>query len=238
VTDNNQPIDPATVQRCIEALKGSGRYDSQWKRQRYQRDVELIETWTYTTHPMDILKGLLPPPEKSEAEKLVDEWAEFWGIKRIEGREDYVRIAQFILDKQKAHLKELIAPSDMPVVEKPEPQYVYGPWIEWKGGQCPVPGDWMVQRVWKGVLQEPESASRVAWMFEGTEKYRVRFEVGKWYDWTGGPCPVQPDVKVEYAMRNGMPDYTSPRASTLDWHHPTRYITPGCDIIRFKVVAP
>jgi len=88
-----------------------------------------IDTWTFTEHPADILRSLLPPPEKSEAEKLVDEWQSCFDSKCT-----FVDLAQFILDKQN--------PVD------PEPTYVFGPWITWQGGEeCPVAGDWVVEIV-------------------------------------------------------------------------------------------
>jgi hypothetical protein len=40
--------------------------------------------------------------------------------------------------------------------------------------------------------------------------------LGNWIDWPGGPCPVSPNTKVEYRLRNGV--VSSMLASDLDWH--------------------
>jgi len=299
MTKNDQPIDPATVQRCIEALKGSGEYDRQWKRQLYQRGAgELVETWTYTTHPMDILKGLLPPPEKSEAEKLVDEWLE-----SSNPNDSYAGLAQFILDKQRsdnpaevlrdiatelaeehgytvdqwqtyplpdgpfklvdANGREIASgfssslkasPDDIRAINEAlrnvAPQYVYGPWRDWQGGECPVPADWHVETV----LRYEEKGSHdtsickaggyVNWEHVGPgvqgntydiTHYRVRFEAGRWYDWDGGECPVEPDVRVEVTLRNGEVTQAYHNPTGWRWHHVEMF--QSHDIIRFRIIG-
>lgn len=223
------PLDPATVQRCIEALKGTGRYDKQWKRELNQRDSELIESWTYTTHPIDILAGLLKP-EPTEAEKLVDAW--LCG-NMDEDDQDYVRLAQFILDKQK------------PVAQAEEVQYAYGPWIIHPDGNAPViPEGWKYQlrgcttgRVHNEILTGPDTAQ--TW---SATDYRIRFEVGKWYDWAGGPCPVDDAVTVEVIQRDEYQCSGPARDFTLaGWESGDcwkRTTIRDDHIVRFRVLAP
>lgn len=89
-------IDKATVERCIALLSGAGKYERQWKRLSDMDEPDLEETWTFTTHPMDLLTPLIAP-QPTEAEKLVNEWL---GGCWDESDTDYVRLAQFILDKR------------------------------------------------------------------------------------------------------------------------------------------
>jgi len=234
------PIDAATVQRCIEALKGSGEYRRDWKRRPYHPGPgELVETWTYTTHPMDILAALLHPPEKSEAEKLVAEWLDTSDV-----NDSYRELVQFILDKQKAHLKELIAPSDMPVVEKP--QYVFGPWVTPTDELTPnFPIGWLYQMRSSRTLE----VNSVLWKMGSRvcsidTDYRAVFEVGKWYNWNGGPCPVEPDTKVHIQTRDGYQDTDGEAASGFgptevgraDWWAYQNCRTDD-HIVRFKIIG-
>lgn len=291
---NTTPIDPATVQRCIELLKGTGRYDKQWKRLSDMDEPDIEETWTYTTHPMDLLAGLLPKPEPTEAEKLVDAWL---GGNMDDSDTDYVKLAQFILDRVNAQLtfpstegvtaterssftvdqwqantlpegpfrlvdengREIASgftsslkasPEDVKAVSdairnvmEPQPRYVFGPWVKWNGGDCPVPGDWMVETVCSDeVMGEHDAdvceASDWAWNHCDCcdiTHYRVRFTVGQWYDWAGGDCPVGKDVMVTYELRKYGFDETGPwSAKRLDWAHPTQW-GAATDIIKFKI---
>lgn len=102
------PLDPATVQRCIDALTGTGKYGYAFERISDFEPPVRVEQWTYTMHPMDVLRGLLEKDERrTEAEKLVDEWL---GGNMDEDAQDYVRLAQFILDKQAdARAAEMLA---------------------------------------------------------------------------------------------------------------------------------
>ena len=46
---------------------------------------------------------------------------------------------------------------------------IYGPWIEWHGGDCPVPFDTLVEAALRsGFLLGPRSAARYAWNHLGT----------------------------------------------------------------------
>lgn len=275
------PIDPATVQRCIQALRGTGQYDKEWKRLSDMDEPHLVESWTYTTHPMDILAALIKP-EPTEAEKLVDEWL---GGNMDEDDQDYVRLAQFILDKQAdARFAEMLAAptldtrsfdhtnedgdllrttvttgamksaeslGDILHSHNQEPQFVFGPWIEWQGGDCPVPGDWMVQVALDKNAGNQGLDASAACLFRWSHfphggnitQYRVRFEVGKWYDWNGGPCPVDGDVKVEFVQRDNFTSSWKARELALEgWERGDcwKWTTPSSDdnIVRFKVVAP
>lgn len=236
-----KPLDPETVQRCIDALKGTGRYDKQWRRTPYQRDAELVETWTYHQHPIDILAGLLKP-EPTEAEKLVDEWDGDPDVAANDPeRRNYLSLAQFILDRQaEARIAEMLA---APVSVAEQPQYVFGPWIKWHGGECPVPGDWMVQVRLDGRLCSGSvpTAGGMQWDHRASGNithYRVRFEVGKWYDWTGGPCPVGDDVRLEVGLRNGSANSTYINAKNWCWTHGFGFkAVTDYDIVRFRVLA-
>lgn len=245
------PLDPATVQRCIEALKGTGRYDKQWKRLSDMGDPDLIESWTYTTHPMDILADLLKP-KPTEAEKLVDEWKVEAGYSSSFGDfdiDDMLELTQFILDKQaqNATMNFATALHDQRVYEEPigATQFVYGPWIIHPDGNAPViPEGWKYQlrgcttgRVHNEILTGPDTAQ--TW---SATDYRIRFEVGKWYDWAGGPCPVDDAVTVEVIQRDEYQCSGPARDFTLaGWE------SGGCwkrttirddHIVRFRVLAP
>lgn len=239
-------IDTATVQRCIEALKGTGEYNRQWQWKNYgTAAMELLETWTYTTHPIDVLQALIKP-EKTEAEKLVDEWMAENGIARCDDKRDLINVAQFVLDSvnaEKVAVDFPAEPIDLGVGETPE--YIFGPWIEWKGGERPVPGDWEIQTVCprlRKTLDDPDETltSAGGWSERqwrdtvSISHYRVRFEVGKWYDWHGGECPLGPDTKVVMKLRDGR-DFGPYYVSAVTWQH--GYGSGGGDIIRFKVVG-
>lgn len=260
-------IDKATVEHCIALLRGAGEYQRQWKRQPYHADPEMLETWTFTTHPMDLLAPLIAP-EPTEAEKLVNEWL---GGCWDENDTDYVRLAQFILDKRNAERVAAtpVAPSTDDITQASadticsinaalgncEPQYVFGPWIEWQGGVCPVPGDWMVDIVCRYETVEDYTQTvacatrwRRGWGWDvGRHRsdithYRVRFEVGKWYDWAGGPCPVGPDVMVVVVTRDGWESAESWWAQGWsegchDWWKHEGY-RPEDNITRFKIISP
>lgn len=126
-----------------------------------------------------------------------------------------------------------------------EPQFVFGPWIEWQGGDCPVPGDWMVQVALDKNAGNQGLDASAACLFRWSHfphggnitQYRVRFEVGKWYDWTGGPCPVDGDAKVEVGLRTGETVNFYSDARSYRWTHGF-YGKPvdDHDITRFKVL--
>lgn len=242
------PLDPATVQRCIEALKGTGRYERQWERLSDMDDPDLIESWIYTTHPMDILAALLKP-EKSEAEKLVDEWDGSPETTPAHERRDYLSLAQFILDKQAQNptMNFATALHDQRVYEEPigVTQFVYGPWIIHPDGNPPViPEGWKYQlrgrttgRVHNQILTGPDTAQ--TW---SATDYRLRFEVGKWYDWTGGRCPVDDAVTVEVVQRDEYQCSAPARDFTLaGWESGDCWLwTTNRDdhIVQFMVIAP
>lgn len=245
-------IDKATVEHCIALLRGAGEYQRKWP--------EPLEVWTFTTHPIDLLAPLIAP-EPTEAEKLVNEWL---GGCADENDTDYVRLAQFILDKRNAERVAAtpVAPSTDDITQASadtirsinaalgncEPQYVFGPWIERQGGECPVPGDWMVQVALDKNAGNQGLDASAACLFRWSHfphggnitQYRVRFEVGKWYDWTGGPCPVEPDVKVVVVTRDGVEgEHRAQEWSEglYDWWKHEGH-DPDDNITRFKVTSP
>lgn len=272
--NNTTPIDTATVERCIELLRGTGEYGRSTKRISDFEEPHQVETWTFTTHPIDLLRSLIvpEPTEESEAEKLVSEWL---GGGTVDGDEDYVRLVQFILDKQKRDGEAMLAnamenlnaatlirssavtgtmkasPDDIKAINEalrycePKPQYVYGPWIEWHGGECPVPGDWIVEYKLRNGFQSPFlnpcKGVKLDWEHPtfrhlgdscDITHYRVRFELNRWYGWTGGPCPVGDDVLIAYHTSNGCAGGNA-RGSDLYWTHPSN----GADITRFKITS-
>lgn len=240
MTENSTtPIDTATVERCIKLLRGHGEYKRQWGRQPYRSDPELVETWTFTTHPMDLLRGLIVT--KTEAEKLVSEWREYRDPEDdygLFGRDDMNTLAQFILDKQQPATHPSVTAfreafdrtgTMVGTLAEPEPRYVFGPWIEWHGGECPVPGDWMVDVRFRdlGAYSQPIPAGKLHWGHYKNDlrditHYRVRFEVGKWYDWIGGPRPVGDDVQLGWQALNGWAGgNTTP--SDIHWDYITKF---------------
>ena len=56
----------------------------------------------------------------------------------------------------------------------------------------------------------------------------MSYEVGKWYGWTGGDCPVHPHTKVICKFDDGAENCEPEAAGTWIWW--------GCDIVAFKVV--
>jgi hypothetical protein len=246
ITINNlgEELHIPTLQRAIEALKGTGQHGL--LRQPYERHPS--DVWTYyDTHPMDVLKALIPPPPappKSEAEKLVDEWINEQNA-NPEWRGAYVAVAQFVLDKT----QPVITPAAAPTTS--EKQYVFGPWIEWKGGGCPLPADWEIQTVlndetmdnFDDCVDAAGAYGSSAWLNSAPlpiTHYRVRFEVGKWYNWTGGECPVPEGCLVAVHLRNfHQPEDRHAKAAYFRWLHavpqPNAVYDPEYDIIRFRV---
>lgn len=127
---------------------------------------------------------------------------------------------------------------------QPAPRYVFGPWIEWSGGDCPVPHDWKIETVCSDETMgehDPEinraGGYRSVW-HKGNLRithYRVRFEVGEWYDWNGGECPVEAATLVEAWLRhNSDPQHYKWEASGWDWRH----LDGSGDIVKFRIVEP
>lgn len=246
-SSNTLPIDTATVERCIELLRGHGEYDGRLG--RTMSEPTLVETWTFTTHPMDLLRGLIVT--KTEAEKLVSEWREYRDPEDdygLFGRDDMNTLAQFILDKQKRERVSAMMAAPLKcdgysTSEEPQPQYVFGPWIIPTDGRTPdFPIGWEYQM--RSAITHVENSSIQTMIGRYTAidtHYRVRFEVGKWYDWTGGACPVGDDVRVEVVQRD---DYTTTEAAGnfSKWNHTedcwlwsTKYSDDN--IIRFKITG-
>lgn len=265
-TTGKPPIDTATVQRCIELLKGTGEYRRVIHWDQPSRTSETRETWTYTTHPMDLLAGLLEP-EPTEAEKLVSAWAEdaanlldadYW-------YEELVELAQFILDKQARDGEALMrtamnnledrllvrtmtttgtmkaSPEEIRAINEAlgnvEPQFVYGPWMPAVDGQTPpFPVGWFYQMraASTGVIGTTLECRGAPVESIDTE-YRVRFEVGKWYDWAGGDCPVGAEVRVEVGLRDAGTNSTYTNPTYYRWGHGMG--ADSHDIIKFRIMG-
>ena len=191
----------------------------------------------------DQIETLRPAPPKSEAELLVDEWVA-QNVAYESQRAVNVALAQFVLDRERATHAATPPPITPEAPEAPEaqsPVYVYGPWIEWHGGdECPVSGDWFVQVHFDGDWVDYDAAgnkfidfseandeadgrpaSKWHWYHDGIADithYRVRFEVGKWYDWAGGSCPVPGDTRVVvgFSDRDKVDGYY---AKAWSWKH-------------------
>lgn len=56
---------------------------------------------------------------------------------------------------------------------------------------------------------------------------------GAWIEWSGGECPVDPDMRVEYRLDNP-PAADTDYAKNLDW----RADDPHLAIIAYRVVKP
>lgn len=263
-SEDKPPIDAATVQRCIELLKGTGEYRRVIHWDRPSRISETREQWTYTQHPMDLLAGLLKT-EPTEAEKLVDAWLVSCGIVQAEDYGDFVRVAQFVLDNTKRdNPAEILrnwatdfaeehgytvdhesfdAAADhvaTPIGE-PEPQYVFGPWMPAVDGQTPpFPDGWFYQMrsTRTGEVNPAIWPVRGRFTSEDTE-YRVRFTVGQWYDWAGsGDCPLGEDVQVEVGLRNGSTNSTYSNPTFYRWTRGIYSPSDLHDIVKFRVIAP
>lgn len=228
-------IDPETVKRCIEALRTApGVYSERKTYTNTYIDAITIDNAVVT------LEGLLPEPEKTNAEKLVDEWCQSRGMTLFgDIIKDYASFADFVLDRVSEKVATAI---------NTEPSYVYGPWIKWEGGKCPVPGDWRIETVLadETVANHDEditTAQGWRWTHIGSDSdithYRVRFEVGKWYDWTGGPCPIDGETRAQVRFRYGQTYEGSGKTSfwsngSYDWWKHEGL--PDDNIIAFKVV--
>jgi len=53
--------------------------------------------------------------------------------------------------------------------------------------------------------------------------------------WGGGECPVDPEAKISYIMRDGSSCSYGSRAHQLDWKHPA-LDNSSCDIIAYRVL--
>ena len=56
----------------------------------------------------------------------------------------------------------------------------------------------------------------------------MQYEVGRWYPWTGGKCPVHPYTKVVCKLDDGTENREPEAAGNWIW--------PGCVVVAFKVV--
>lgn len=212
------------------------------------------------------IETLRPAPPKSEAELLVDKWLAIKGVGPSANMDrdtmaEWSSLAQFVLECQRH-----AATQPQVIPETPEaqsPVYVYTPWKEWHGGECPVPGDWFVQARLEGEWEDydavgnkfidfseatDESDGDVAheWVWDGRRPayvtlpvthYRVRFEVGKWYEWHGGECPVPEDWRVNYHLRDGQVSNSAEPAWVLEWEHRLELNSRNYDIFKFCIVS-
>lgn len=127
-------------------------------------------------------------------------------------------------------------------------------WIEWHGGECPVPPDALVQwklRGWPEEIIGPERAGDRFWEHRSSSNDIIAYRVVRkaeapteapteapapddgWIQWLGGKCPVPEDTFVEFKVRAAPNQPLSPiRAGLLLWRH--RH--PVTDIIAYRVV--
>ncbi len=219
-----------TLDACINALSWKMRVRSY--SEPYSKITDDYYTFAGNRSPLDILESLRPAPELSEAEKLASEWATSRGYDFV--TPGNVSLVEFVMQR-------LATPAKLP---EPEPEYVFGRWIKHDGSnECPVPSDWEIETVcgrYESLDEYDTSITRANnWTPGQWEKsityYRVRFEVGKWYDWTGGECPLPDDCRFEFCMRGGK-ERTYTRGTDvwdLRWNH-TGW---AGDIIAFRVVS-
>ncbi len=227
--------------------------------------------WTETGASIQAkLAQLLPAPEKSEAEKLVDEW---WDIQGLDDGTDTTAMVEWILAKvrsERSRETPVFVHGDFDaalnwIAEKhrtltygsmifntnpaPEPEYIYGPWVQWHGGECPVPGNWEVQTVLNDETLETVDpghyeAENWEWQHAGTwphiTHYRVRFEVGKWYDWGDEydrrpPLPLYSEstVTVTVRLRSGVE--TANSTNSVWFKSNPNSILYKSNIVAFKV---
>ena len=164
---------------------------------------------------IDALTKLLPAPEQTESERLVDEW-----LSSSNPNAGYKELAQFILDKQKPvemvisgvtsretaermayrELKSMIASPDAgPIVEKPG--LVYGPWIgaeDDKTPDFPVGWSYQMRNALTGEVNQNLMQMVKRHPSQNTE-YRAVFTVGKWYNWNKvGECPLPADTLIQW----------------------------------------
>ena len=114
-------------------------------------------------------------------------------------------------------------------------------WIEWKGGECPVPPDTWVeiqfrngetctlqaQRCWWGQLDHADIRGMVA--------YRVVSEPA-WIEWVGGHTyrPLPPEAVVEVQFRSGKTAIGV--CCGFFWQHQKSRMH-GSDIVAYRVVS-
>lgn len=123
-------------------------------------------------------------------------------------------------------------------------------WIEWKGGERPVPRDVLVECALRnGKRIGPFRADSILWGETGGGGNVVWYRTvtaesgptptvtaGGWVEWHGGCCPVPGSVLVECELRNG--ERIGPhRAHSVLWGHNTSGVVPGGEVVRYRTVT-
>jgi hypothetical protein len=107
-------------------------------------------------------------------------------------------------------------------------------WIDWQGGDQPVPDETMVLVRLRNGAEYEDSAEWLRWWHDenpyDTVAYR-RLTENNWIEWDGGYCPVVAGTELRICRKDG-----EVRASTdpgaLDWHHNDEL----ADIVAYLVV--
>lgn len=128
-------------------------------------------------------------------------------------------------------------------------------WIEWKGGECPVPPDTRVQvrfvsDFW-GTTHAEDAARKFSWarpslnVYGFIAAYRVvseepKAETGVWIKWSGGERPVPHDTLVEVRYRGGKENVGVAARWDWDWDYGWNWRLhpdgPPTDIVEYRVV--
>ena len=130
-----------------------------------------------------------------------------------------------------------------------------GDWIEWKGGECPVPPDTRVEVRFRSGASDPHcNAGLWDWKWMGRDledtydivAYRVISEKPKpeepkpsqpwvefprWYRHDGGPAPCPPEIWVEVPGQYAV--VRREHAATIQWYG-IQYWRPADDRYEFK----
>jgi hypothetical protein len=103
-----------------------------------------------------------------------------------------------------------------------KPAVYWSPWIDWRGGECPVPeltvvtGRYLADLIDQSAEAEPKPA--VYW--------------SPWFDWRGGECPVPPETVIIPTFRDNTEGPPS-AAGIRHWTHDIGQL----NITRFRYAA-
>jgi hypothetical protein len=156
------------------------------------------------------------------------------------------------------HFHSADCPSDLDIIG----EWHDDGWIDWNGGECPVPSDTTVEVQFRN-LSVSEATSADAWAWSHCDfvgdilRYRVVNEAPVaqaecsgnskeppvpdtvneqpegWIEWSGGDLPVRETTTVEIALRRG--DGNVGQAGSFYWEHSDK--SRDYDIVQYRIVS-
>lgn len=112
-------------------------------------------------------------------------------------------------------------------------------WIEWGGGECPVPPDTVVLYRMRDGEEDECRAGKLRWHFVSDIGDIIAYKVvapaetsDGWIEWNGGECPVPPGAMVKHRLRSG--DTCVRPAIAIDWHRNDDMY----DVVAYRIFTP